>query len=413
MMTFALPVSALGTGDLYSATAVLLDGESGQVLFDKGKDAQVYPASTTKIMTAILVLESCALDEVVTVSRSALDIDEWDSASINLIVGEELTVDDALYALMLPSANDMANALAEHVAGTQEDFALMMTEKARELGAVNTNFTNAHGLPDDNHYTTAYDMALITKYAMQNSDFMRYFSADAHIISATNLQPIPRELRNYQEMLLAGSAFYDPSVTGGKVGYTGDAGHTMSTTAEKYGRSLICVVMRSGRDEKFYDTAALLQHGFNDFQPASLPASAFRRGDIPVYVGGRQTGTAEFYSESGFDFLLGNGQTLGDVRVDYRLPASVGRGTPPDASADVYLGDELLGTRALSYRVVRDDDGVPSWLANPREQRDEPNRALPVVLFVASAGLVILWGVLRVRGGKGKRQSQGRENTRP
>lgn len=396
----AVPATALMPEEIYSGTAVLMDTETGQVLFDKNMREKVYPASTTKIMTALLVVERCDPTEIITVSDSALDIDEWDSANIELRSGEQLTVEDALYALMLPSANDAANALAEHVAGSQEAFARMMTERAHAVGASDTNFTNAHGLHDGNHYTTAYDMALITRHASENRLFMRYFGAADHTVPATNLQPEPREFHNYQYMLVPDSDFYDPTVMGGKVGYTNPAMHTMSTIARKYGMSLVCVTMKSARNEKFYDTASLFRYGFHDFRRLTLPASEFQAGRVSIMDGESEAGMVEFSSGTDFTFLLRNDLSLADVYVDYELPGTFAPGDMLPVTVNVRVGTvfdglpTLLGTQPVRAAVTRNVRAVPA-AAVARDEEPEGG----TVLVIGLGTLTAILAVLCVRGG--------------
>lgn len=259
--------AAMDEPQLSSDYAVLMDAETGQVLYQKQMQELAYPASTTKIMTALLVCELGNLDDQWTVSESAVDIDEWNSTNIGLIPGEQLGVDDLMYALMLHSANDAANALAEYVAGSQERFVEMMNQRAWQMGLSRTCFSNAHGLHHPMHSTTAHDLAIITQYAIQNEDFMRYFGASTHTIPPTNLSPIPRTITNHQAMLIKETSEFRPDILGGKVGFTNAAQHTMSTVASVQGRTLICVVMHSTeRSQKFQDTNLLL-----DYAEIALP----------------------------------------------------------------------------------------------------------------------------------------------
>jgi len=244
-----------------SIAAILMDADTGEVLYSKNIHKTMYPASITKILTASLVLEYCNTHEIVTVSASAANIPRGYS-HIALKAGDEISVNDAMYAMMLPSANDAANALAEHVAGSQQDFATMMNFYAEEIGAHDSRFVNPSGIPSNNQFTTAYDMALITRAAIQNPDFMEYFGATSYVLPALNSQTSAKEITGYQYMLIEDKDEYNEYVIGGKIGYTRQAGHTMSTVAQKNGRTLICVVLGSTRDGKYADTQALLDYGF-------------------------------------------------------------------------------------------------------------------------------------------------------
>jgi D-alanyl-D-alanine carboxypeptidase (penicillin-binding protein 5/6) len=294
--------------DVTSQAAVLMDAETGQIIFEKQGERLMFPASATKIMTALLVAESAGesgMDEMLEISESAVNIEEWNSSNMALVPGELLKLDDLMYGLMLRSANDAANALAEHVAGTQSDFAARMTERAWLIGANSTSFSNAHGLHQPGHYTTARDLALITREAIKNPVFMNYFGATTHRIPPTNKLEEERVYANYQYMLLEESPYYDPRVLGGKVGYTTEARHTMSTAATRGGTTLVCVVMSSrDRLDKFKDTALLLDFGFNEFRRVTVPVGDIPRLDSDILKDGAAAGKVSFSPEKDFTALL-------------------------------------------------------------------------------------------------------------
>jgi D-alanyl-D-alanine carboxypeptidase len=311
---------------LASGAAVLMDAATGQVLYNKDMNRRVYPASTTKILTALLVLEHSKPYEIMTVSETALEGISWDSAHIALTPGEQLTVEEGLYALMLPSANDAANVLAEHVAGSTAAFAEMMNERARQIGALDSHFTNPHGLHDADHYTTAYDLALITRYAMKNADFMVYFGTPRYTMKATN-KNTERYFTNLQYMLIKETGFYTPEVIGGKVGFTGQAKNTMSTIARRGDRTLIATVMScETRDEKFTDTELLLDFGFEEFVSFSLPASEFGDHSVSIMEEGKRIGQALFTAKGDFTALLHSSVDPSSVTVSYTTPEAFMRG---------------------------------------------------------------------------------------
>lgn len=160
-----------GAPDITAESAILMDAASGAVLYGKDEESKQYPASITKVMTALLAIENCSMDDIVTFSNEAVNGIEPGSSSAGINVGAQLTVEDTLYALMLVSANEAASALAEHISGSNEAFAELMNQRAAELGCTGTHFTNPHGLPDEDHYTTAHDMALILQQAMKYDEF--------------------------------------------------------------------------------------------------------------------------------------------------------------------------------------------------------------------------------------------------
>lgn len=233
--------------NISAKSAIVIDQESGEAIFEKNPDIQLPPASTTKIMTGIIVLENSDLDNVVKISARTKEIGE---SSIYLSEGEELRVEDLLYAMLVQSANDAAYALAEHVSGSEELFVDLMNRKAAEIGAKSTKFKNSYGLDDEEHLTTARDLAMIARYAMQNDEFRK--------IVATKEKFIPWEGHSDRKLVntntLLGEVDY---VTGIKTGYTDKAGLCMVISAEKNGRNLIMVVLGS-KDEKIREEDILL-----------------------------------------------------------------------------------------------------------------------------------------------------------
>lgn len=271
-------VTAYATSNIDSATgdwpagpnvtagsAIVMEASTGLILYEKNIHEIYYPASITKIMTALLAIENSSLGEVVTFSRNAVFDVDLDSSRIGIDVGEQLTMQQSLYAILLESANEVTYAMAEHVAGTMPAFAEMMTERAKELGALNTNFTNPHGLPDNNHYTTAYDMALITREALKDDTFRKVFSTRTYQIPPTNIQPETRYLRNHHKFVLKQDYKYDGCI-GGKTGYTSKAKYTLVTAAKRGDLELICVIMKEDNSKNQYtETQKLLDFAFDNF----------------------------------------------------------------------------------------------------------------------------------------------------
>ena len=252
-------------------TAVVIDGETGALLYEKKKDKQMYPASITKIVTCLLTLENCKMDEMVKMSHYAIYNVPYSYAHIGLKEGEEISVEDCLYGLMLQSANEVAFGLAEHISGTVDDFSKLMNERAKEAGATNSNFVNPNGIPNENHYTSAMDMALITKAALKYPDFEKIISTKMYVIGKTKMTKEKRYNNNFHRMIYEDNDEYYPGIIGGKTGYTEEAGNTLVTVAERDGRKLICVVLKS---KKVYeDTKKLLDFGFDKFKTTTIDES--------------------------------------------------------------------------------------------------------------------------------------------
>ena len=243
--------------------AVLLDGATGKVLFGKNQDQPFYPASITKVMTALLVLERCPLDDVVTFSSAATTNLEAGAVSLDITQGDQLTVEQCLYGLLLKSANEIGNGLAEHVAGSIDGFAGLMNERAAQLGCQNTHFANPHGLNNSSHKTSPHDMALIMRAALQNETFRRIDTTRSYEFPATKKASARTITMGHKMMDPSDSRYYE-GVVGGKTGFTSLAGNTLVTGAERDGVQLVAVVMKASQTH-YTDTRALLDYGFANY----------------------------------------------------------------------------------------------------------------------------------------------------
>lgn len=253
-------------------SAILVEVSTGRIIYEKNSTKRMYPASTTKIMTAIVVLENCKLDDIVTVNASALEGISSGYVTCDLHPGEELTVNDLLYALMVKSGNDVACVLAEHVAGSVEAFADMMNKKAEEIGCTGTHFVNPNGIHDDAHYTTAYDLYLMAKYGMQNETFRTLVSTTSYTLPATNKHPeADRSFSNSNELLNKNSRnYYYSNAIGIKTGTTSQAGDCLVAQSSRDGLDFISVVLDSGTTSdglsgRFMDTKELFDYAYDNF----------------------------------------------------------------------------------------------------------------------------------------------------
>lgn len=252
-----------------SHAAIIMEAETGTVLYDKNMNMRCYPASITKILTAILAIENSSLYDMVYYSEENIASVPRNSSHIAINPGEELTMENTLYGLLLASANECANAIAEHISGSVPTFVDRMNERAKELGAINTHFSNANGLPNDDHYTTCYDMAMISRAAVFNETYRKINGTTSYLIPPTNLQPESRPVNTLHRLILNGPSHYE-GCFGGKTGYTSIAGSTLVTFAERDGMTLICVVMQSTSPACFTDSAALLDYGFQSFRKVNV-----------------------------------------------------------------------------------------------------------------------------------------------
>ena len=274
-----------------SEGAVVMDAATGSILYGKNPYQKQYPASITKLMTALLVIENCSLDETVTFSASATTGLEAGAVSLNLVEGDKLTVRQCLYALLLKSANEVGNALAEHVAGSVSAFADMMNKKAATLGCTGTHFTNPHGLNDPEHYTTPYDMALIGRAALANETLQKIASTRSYQLPATKKNEARTITMGHKMMYPTDSRYY-PGIIGGKTGYTSKAGNTLVTGAEREGVRLIAVTMKSNSSH-YTDTKALLDYGFAKMTGEQVQTGPVTQGTVSGTAPGQiNTGTA-------------------------------------------------------------------------------------------------------------------------
>ena len=256
--------------EIAEETGILMEATTGQVLFDKEMDEIRYPASTTKIMTALLILENVKdLSQTVTFTDVITPDLAPGNSTINAQIGEQLTVEECLYGIMLASANEVCTQMAVYVAGSVENFVSMMNKRAAELGCENTHFVNANGLPDPNHYTTAHDLARILAEAIKNEDFCKISGSASYTIPPTNMTPYSRNLENSNALIKEGEYHYE-GVIAGKTGHTEAAKNTLVTAASRDGMTLVCVVLRSDGENRFIDTVSLFDYGFNNFHLSPL-----------------------------------------------------------------------------------------------------------------------------------------------
>ncbi|MBQ7875591.1 MAG: D-alanyl-D-alanine carboxypeptidase [Oscillospiraceae bacterium] len=315
--------AAVPKDEIISETWCVMDAKTGQILIGGDENKKMEPASITKILTCALALERLDPKAEYTFSKEAAS---YDKASTHLAFseGETCTVEDLLYGAMVESANDCAMALADAASGSQLAFVRLMNEKLAELGCTGSHFSNSTGMPEMNHYTTARDMAIITKYALSVPGFMTYFSAWEWTIPATNKNS-ERTFGTHHSMIV-GSQYnatygYDYA-TGGKLGWTEEAMHTAVTTADNGEMELICVVMKSkNKNAKYKDSTLLLDYCFNNFKSVEIPVSV-RKSELDVYEGEELYGKMTVYPMAAINVLLTDDMSVSDVTVKANIPES-------------------------------------------------------------------------------------------
>lgn len=324
--------------EVQAGSAIIMDAATGTVLYEKDADTPRYPASITKIMTTLLALENCSLDEIVHFSATAVYENEGGTSHIARDLDEEMTLEQCLYAIMLESANECSYAVAEHVGGGDyQKFIDMMNAKAAELGCTNTHFNNCNGLPDPDHVVSARDMALISREAIENSMFRKIVGTVRYEIPPTNKHADPTPLNNHHQMISAYKGrqnLYEYCI-GGKTGWTSDAGNTLVTFAEKDGMTLICVVMSCTAGGQYTDTRTLFDYCFDNFKMYNVAQNETR------YEKTQRSDNTLFTEWNAFAKVDDDAQII--------LPASANfLDTQTEVNYD-QASDSILGTLVYSY----------------------------------------------------------------
>ena len=257
--------------NIYSEAAILIEAKTGKILYDKDIYSRKYPASTTKILTAIIAIEECDLEEKVTASYSAVHSVKSGYTIADIQEGETFTVKELLNVLMLQSANEAANILAEHISGSTKEFSNLMNQKAKEIGCLDSNFVNANGAHSEEHYSTAYDLAMIAKYCMQNEIFRELVKTEECSLPTTEMFEEERVFRNTNSLMQANSRYYYPYCNGIKTGYTTPAKNCLISSSNKNGFELISVILHAestedGLSARYVDTINLFEYGYNNFK---------------------------------------------------------------------------------------------------------------------------------------------------
>ena len=294
----SIPVSA--TPDVSAQSAILIEKNSGRILYSKSADLRLPIASTTKIMTALCALEYCDINMTVTISDTASGVE---GSSMYLETGEKMTIKELLYGLMLSSGNDAAVAISE---ATECDFIQLMNETADKIGAKNTHFTNPNGLPDDEHYSTCSDMARITAYAMQNPDFCEIVCTKSYRIEGEG-KAYPRVLVNHNKLLNA----YEGCI-GVKTGFTKAAGRCLVSAAERDGMTLICVTLNAPND--WNDHKSMFDYGFSNYK-----YKAIVQKDTPITeisIENADSGPVSVFPEKDLYYPLKDGESF---TIEYNL----------------------------------------------------------------------------------------------
>ena len=370
LLVFCMLVpGAAAAGPALGATRAycIIDADTGLVLAQQNMNEELHPASITKVMTLGLACEKAQGDwdgKKLTVSHEDVySLAGTDSSHIALLEGEEVPLTDALYATQMASANDGANLLAEYFGGgTIADGVEKMNAKVKELGLAHTHFSNPHGISDEDHYTSCYDMAQILRWALEQPGFEQVFTRnEMYTMDPTNIQPVTRYFSQQDKLRIGSSRYHIGSVKGSKLGYTNTARYSYACLAEQNGVRLICVTMQSELStDKYNDVRTLLDYAFSTFTGyTDLPARGVT-AQLPVMGGGESLGTVTV-SDPGVRLLLADGLTAEDVDVALELPETYLLGTEPEVYA-VYTVKGGTKQEKTSVRVEAEVTGLAQLL---------------------------------------------------
>lgn len=379
--------------------AVLMDASTGEVIYSKNMTSPYPPASTTKIMTALLTLENCNLEDIVTIGAKP---PLADGSKIYIEEGEQLKVKDLLYALLLASANDAAEALAEHISGTKEEFANLMNKRALELGATSTNFVNPNGLYDDKHKTSAKDLALIMRELIKHPEYTEISTTSSYKIAPTNKMKKERPLWNGNRLVQESSQYYYKDCKGGKTGYTIQSEHSYVATAERNGQKLILALIHDKNKTYFKDAANLFDYGFNNFELAKLYSQGelvtnYEKDNLSVPL----LAEKDFYyvkekNSSSIPAINLHNENTSIFDKSFKKGDILSEGT-------VVLNDKSLG----SLKLLAGQDYEPNKFLNAATSE----KKLPMIMYIATFTfllLILLIIIKKIKQNKRKKRLRGR-----
>lgn len=402
--TNPVTIETMKAPELNAEAAILMDATTGEILFEKNSKSKMYPASITKIMTVLLALEKGNLSDTITFSHDAVYSIEPGSAHIAMQEGEQITLEQALYGILLRSANEVANAVGEYVDGSIPAFAQHMTQRAKELGCESTNFLNANGLFDENHYTTAYDMACIARELLKQEAYQKMMSNTYYEIPPTNKQTETRYLHGQHQMLNPNSIYYYEYATGGKTGYTWEALNTLVTFAKKGDTQLIAVVLKCKGAEHYVDSKALFEYGFANFQTVKVFSAQDYIKTVKVvetYKSKTTTlGNIQAVPKEDVYKTIPTNTTLSDLKIDVNCPETI--------DAPVSVGQEIgtitakSGATSIATSFVAQSavaaTSEEAHLAQEKESKVKLFKTIGTILLGILLSCLIVFAVTRTIG---------------
>lgn len=356
---------------------ILAETNTGRILYERAADEKIYPASLTKLMTAILVVENCELDEIVTVSENAILSVPTGYVNSNLQVGEELTVEDLLYVMLIPSANDAANALAEHVGGNIESFSTMMNSRAKELGCTGSNFTNPSGLHEEEHYTTTRDLMLISQKAISYELIEKVVGRTSYTLPSTNKYTGEKRIFTTTNYMIRESLkrYYCDYCIGGKTGYTGEAKNCVVEFIKKDGIELLAIVMGENakvKGQKFLDTKEMFEYVFKNYDNIDVAQKDKTYETIKINNGTKETRNLEVLYKENINIIKDKDSTK-DIQKDIEYT---------NVKAPIQKGD-VVGKITYTYDEIKYETELIAK-SNVEESRTLANllKILIVVLII-------------------------------
>lgn len=367
-------------------SAVIIDADTGQIIYSKNADKKYFPASTTKVMTALVVLENSNLHDIVKIGKNPPFAE---GSSIGLKEGEEFSVETLLTGLLLESGNDCAEALAEHIAGSTENFAKLMNKKAEEIGCKNTVFKNPSGLPNPDHVTTAYDLSLILREAIKYDDFVRISSILTKKLPPSNLDKFERYVNNHNYLINKASKYYYKYAIAGKTGYTDVARHTFTIAAKKDGRTLVGSFLKAeDKNKNFEDIAKLLDYSFDNSENIKI----YSKGDVVEEIKLTNSNSLPLVLENDFTYTkLKDGNEELSPKLKFDLPnniktKSLTKGEVITTASVLVNGTELGKVNILSgkNRIYNPSVALQEFFLN------NPVLAISIVIFIIIFILIII-----------------------
>ena len=390
--------------NIYSEAAIIVENSTGKILYQKNAKEKRYPASTTKVMTALLTLENCKLSDIATVSADAIILPSG-YANANLQVGEELSIENLLYALLVKSANEAATVLAEYIAGSVDKFADMMNQRAKELGCENTHFVNPNGIHNENHYTTAYDLYLIAQEAMKNETFRKIVTTTNYTLPATNKYPeANRSFPNTNDLIRVNKSnradnYYYKDAIGIKTGYTKEAKNCLISASNRDGLEFISVVLgagttESGLSERYIDTINLFNYGYDNYSKKIIKEKGNTIETIEIKNGTKET--------KNLDLLISDDITATIKQSDFNTEFEPEIQINENLRAPIAQG-EVLGK--ITYNI----DGI-SYSADLKASHNvEKSGFITLLIQIVMAVLILFLLYKLLFDGKNKRKKYNKK----